>query len=111
MKPITFRHRYYKLAKPEFTTIRGAAQMKRLKVGQVHRVETPDEDFDATITELELKRVSDMSVEFLQADAEYPGFIIESRAGFVELLNSFRAPAWTQVTLDSELTVITLKRI
>ena len=111
MKPITFRHRYHKLAKPEFTTIRGAAQFKRLKVGRVVRVETPDEDFDATITALDLRRVSDMPVEFLKADAEYPGFVIEDRQSFVNLLNSFRAPAWEQVKMDSELTVITLKKL
>jgi hypothetical protein len=110
MKPITFKHRYHKLAKTEFTTIRGAAQFKRLKVGQKVDVETPDENFTATITSLELRTVRSMTVEFLHADASYPGFVVDSHETFVRLLNSFRAPMWTHVTMESELTVITLSR-
>ena len=33
MKPITFRHRYHKLLKSEFTTIRGRSWLKR-KAGE-----------------------------------------------------------------------------
>jgi hypothetical protein len=110
-KPTKFRHSYYKLAKAEFTTIRGRGQFKKLKIGNTVWVETPTERFEAMIICLELKRVADMGLAFLKADAEYPGFVIESPMDFVTLLNSFRAPAWTQVTLDSELTIITLKKI
>ena len=110
-KPIKFRHLYYKLAYDEFTTIRGKAKFKRLKIGTKIWVETPAERFEAMITGLELKRVADMGLDFLKADAEYPGLVIECPLDFVTLLNSFRAPAWTQVALDSELTIITLKRI
>ena len=52
-----------------------------------------------------------MTIDFLNADASFPGFVISSYFDFVELLNSFRAPAWEQVTLESELTVITLKKL
>ena len=110
MKPITFRHHYFKLAKAEFTTIRGKAQFKRLKVGIITQVESPAGNFSAEITKLELKRVNEMNLDFLKGDAEYPGFEIRSHTDFVNLLNSFRAPAWTQVELNSELTVITLKK-
>ena len=110
-KPITFRHAYYKLAKDKFTTIRGAAQFKRLKVGQRVPVETPTGNFEAEITALELKRVDAMPLEFLKADAEYPGERITCHQDFVNLLNSFRAPMWTQVTMQSELTVISLRKI
>ena len=110
-KPIKFRHNYFKLAKDEFTTIRGKAQFKRLKVGKTVWVETPTERFEAMIKGLELKRVADMGLDFLKADAEYPGFVIECPLDFATLLNSFRAPAWTQVTLESELNIITLKKI
>lgn len=110
MKPISFKHQYYKLSHPEFTTIRGKAQFKRLKVGQVVPVETPDRSFYAVVTKLELAKVHDLPVAFLKADAEYPGFEFGTRSEFCDLLNSFRAPAWTQVTLDSELTVITLRK-
>lgn len=110
-EPIKFRHRYYKLAQPQFTTIRGKAKFKRLKTGDVLTVETPDGNFEAAVAGLELKRVSDMSLEFLKADAEYPGCVISEPRHFVNLLNSFRAPFWAQVTMDSELTIITLRRI
>ena len=110
-KPIKFRHRYHKLTKPEFTTIRGAAQFTRLKVGQRVAIETPDGNFEAEITALELRRVQSLTIEFLNDDASYPGFVISSYLDFVHLLNSFRAPMWTQVTIDSELTIITLKKL
>ena len=110
-KPITFRHNYYKLAKSEFTTIRGKAQFKRLKVESVVEIETPDGKFNAEIVALALKRLNELPLEFLKADAEYPGFVITSAQDFVFLLNSFRAPAWARVECDSELTVIYLKKI
>jgi len=112
-KPITFRHRYYKLdlarAGQPFTTIRGKAQFAQLTVGQHIPIETPDGNFIAVIRDLSLCRVSAMPLAFLKADAEFPGNTISERMHFVRLLNSFRSPTWTQVTLDSELTVITLQ--
>jgi hypothetical protein len=110
MKPLTFRHRYYKLAQAEFTTIRGKAQFTRLTVGMEIPVETPAGNFTAVITALELKRVDAMPLEFLKADAEYPGCTISEPIHFVNLLNSFRAPAWARCTLDSELTIIRLRK-
>jgi hypothetical protein len=109
-KPITFRHRYDKLKLDEFTTIRGAAQFKRLKIGQVVNVETPDGIFCAKITNLQLKTTAEMEFDFLDADTSYPGFRINSRQDFVKLLNSFRAPAWKQVTMDEPLTIISLSK-
>jgi len=109
--PIVFRHRYHKLAQPEFTTIRGKSQFKRRKVGDRVTIATPDGLFFAEIVALELKRVRDLPLEFLKADAEYPGCVIGRHEHFVNLLNSFRAPAWTRATLDSELTIISLRRL
>lgn len=110
-KPIKFRHRYYKLERPVFTTIRGKAQFKRIKVGDIQEVVTPSGMFKAKVINLELARVGDMLVSFLKLDAEYPGFTINSHDDFVRLLNSFRSPTWSQVTIDSELTIITLEKI
>jgi len=113
---ITFRHRYYKLEKPEFTTIRGKGKFKQLKIGQTVLVEMPGHSFTgrvgfaATVQGLELRRVRDMAIEFLKADAEYPGCCISTHQQFVNLLNSFRAPQWAQVTVDSEMTIITLRK-
>jgi hypothetical protein len=114
-KPLTFRHRYYKLdlarAGKPFTTVRGMAQMKRLTVGQHLPVETPDGDFAAVITDLKLTTINDLGLPFLKADAEFPGNTISSPDQFVRLLNSFRAPSWTQATLDSQVTVLTLRKV
>ena len=112
LKPIKFRHAYHKLGKNVFTTIRGAAQFKRLKVGQIVPIEAPVGNIKkAKIIALELRRVKSMTIEFLNNDASYSVFVISSYADFVNLLNSFRAPMWSQVTEDSELTVITLEKM
>ena len=110
-EPIKFRHQYYKLAQNEFTTIRGKGQFKRRKVGDIVKIETPSGDFKAEVVKTALVVVKDISVGFLRADAEYRGFEIHSHDDFIKLLNSFRPPNWTQVTLDSELTVMTLRKV
>ena len=108
---IAFRHRYYKLEQAEFTTIRGKGWMKKLAVGDMVQVDVPGGFWCATVTGLELRRVRDMPVEFLKADAEYPGCTLGTQQQFVNLLNSLRAPYWAQVTLDSEMTIITLRKV
>jgi hypothetical protein len=112
MKPevISFKHDYHKLAQNIFTTVRGKAYFKRLKIGMQVIVEMPGVSFHATVTNLELRRVNEMPLAFLKADAEYPGFFIHSPEDFVNLLNSFRPPVWAQVELNSELTIITLQK-
>jgi hypothetical protein len=112
MKPeiISFKHGYHKLSRNIFTTIRGKAYFKRLKIGMQVTVKIPGGSFQATVTGLELRRVNEMPLSFLKADAEYLGFIIHSPSDFINLLNSFRPPHWAQVAPDSELTVITLRK-
>lgn len=111
MELIQFRHNYHKLGLPVFTTIRGKAKFKKLKVNQIVQLATPRELFTAKIIALELRKVSDMEIDFLKADAEWPGNVITTREQFVKLLNSFRAPQWSQVTLETELCIITLERL
>lgn len=108
--PLTFRHRYHKLAKPVFSTIRGKARFKKYRIGQTLTCETPDGNFTAVVTALEIKRVKDIPIEFLKADAEFPGCTLSNHTQFANLLNSFRAPFWSQVGPDTEMTVITLKK-
>jgi len=108
---IVFHYHYHKLDQREFTTIRGRAQFRRLKVGDRVTCECRGVTFEAIIKSLELKQVRDLPLALLKADAEYPGFVINCTEDFVNLLNSFRAPFWTQVTMDSELTVISLQKI
>jgi hypothetical protein len=112
MKTITFRHRYHKLLKSEFTTIRGRSWLK-LKAGERVLIETLDGSFKADVVFVEPRRIADLSVEFLKADAEYPGFVIRDRPDFVALLNSFIPKHWgrPQVTVDSEMAVVTLRRV
>lgn len=87
-KSIKFRHRYYKLTQPEFTTIRGAAQFKRLKVGQVVECDTKDGKFDAVVTGLEHRTIGSMTDEFLSADGSHPGCTVRDREDFARLVNS-----------------------
>jgi len=111
MKPITFAHAYHKLLSRRFTTIRGRSWFNR-KAGQRVSVKTPDDSFEADVVSVEMRRIADMSVEFLKADAEYPGYVIRDRLDFVDLLNSFIPKHWGRppVTVDSEMAVVTLER-
>ena len=111
MTTITFRHRYHKLLARRFTTIRGKSWLKR-KAGQRVVVKTPDDTFEADVVSVEAQDIDDMTVEFLKADAEYPGFEIRDRQDFVALLNSFIPKHWGRppVTVESEMAVVTLER-
>lgn len=111
LEVISFRHPYFKLSKPEFTTVRGKGHFKKLKVWQTIVCEKPGGKFKAVVKALELRHLRDMSVDFLKADAEYPGCTITTREQFANLINSLRAPFWSQVGLDTELTIITLATI
>src|ERR1700723_3620330 len=104
-----FQHRYHKLAEPRFTTIRGKSHFDKLKVGQRVTLETPDGDRPAFIVGLRLRRLRDIPIGFLKADAEYPGCTFVNHDQFACLLNSLRATFHARATLDSELTVITLE--
>ena len=111
MTTISFAKPYHKLLKRRFTTIRGRSWLKR-KAGERVLVKTPDDEFEADVVAVEPRRICDMSVEFLKADAEYPGFVINDRPDFVALLNSFIPKHWGRppVTVDSEMAVVTMER-
>jgi hypothetical protein len=107
---IVFRNRYHKLAKPVFTTVRGKSWFKKLRVGELVEIVEPSRESLAVVEAVKLVRISDMTVEFVKADAEYPGCVLNSLEDFVTLLNSLRAPMWNQATLNDEMTVILLRR-
>lgn len=111
-KSFKFRHRYHKLAQPEFTTIRGAAQFKRLEVGQVVECDTKDGKFDAVVTGLEHRTIGSMTDEFLSADGSHPGCTVRDREDFARLVNSFIPKHWgrPKVTLETYMTVIHLRK-
>ena len=110
MITIPFIKRYHKLLGRQFSTVRGKSWLKKMHAGDRHRCKTPDGEFDVWVRKVEPARLGDLTLEFLKHDAEYPGFIINEKQDFINLLNSFRAPAWQQATLDSEVTVVYLER-
>ena len=110
MPVIRFKHSYHKLDWDIFTTIRGKSYFRKSALGQTVTVEHPGRSFIAKIVLLQLCTVDSLPVEFLKKDAEYPGFTISSQQDFCNLLNSFRAPFWTQVTIETEMTIITLEK-
>lgn len=110
---INFLHRYHKLDLDEFTTVRGPSWLKSLRPGEKVRITLRNKWLcDALVTSMSMVRVGDMAVEFLNQDAEYQGGKpIASHQDFIDLLNSFRSPAWKQATIDDKLVVIHLKRV
>ena len=117
IKKITFNHPYFKFLNAEFTTIRGKTKMKKFKDGEEIVVTYKDGHriyyIDATVVKRELVKLKDLSLEFLQEDANCPKHKIDTRQDFIDLLNSFyprnRFPH-LKVTEDTELTVLTIKK-
>jgi hypothetical protein len=107
---IKFKHAYYKLGNATFTTIRGKSYFRRFEPDQLVTVEYPGGMFVARILGLQVCTIESLPVAFLKNDAEYPGFTFSSQQDFCDLLNSFRARFWTQVTPQSEMTIITLEK-
>ena len=110
-KKIPFVKRYHKLKLDVFTTIRGKTWMKKFKVGDEADCETPDGTFAVRVEAMDAAKIKDMTLEFLKADAEHKGCTLGCKDDFVNLLNSFRDPRWQQAALDSEMTILTLRKI
>jgi len=113
MTTITFRHRYHKLLKRRFTTIRGKSWLKQRRPGERVEVVTPDEVFMADVVSVEPRRIASLTVEFLKADADYPASWSATGRIFVDLLNSFIPKHWGRppLTVDSEMAIVTLERV
>jgi hypothetical protein len=111
MLTLPFGHAYYKLDVNQFTTIRGKSYFKALKIGEQITANYKGKKFQTEIVNLELKPISEIPLEVLKLDAEYPDFVIASYQDFVELINTFRAGFMPKVTLESKMTIITLKKI
>ncbi|MFX0210303.1 MAG: hypothetical protein ACFFDT_30265 [Candidatus Hodarchaeota archaeon] len=109
---LDFKHDYDKLKNDEFTTIRGKTKYNKFHVGQIIKITKQGKYFcEATIFNKELKRICDMSLEFLKADAEYPDFTIYTHDDFVHLINSFRPPYYHQANVHSPMSVFYLIKI
>ena len=109
---INFCHRYHKLSGQTFTTIRGKSWFNKIKVGETVTCHAPGEkDFPCLVGRKELVTISQMPIEFLKSDAEYPGFTFDNHLAFVALLNSFRRRTKIKLCADDEVTVLTLQRL
>lgn len=106
---ISFKHSYDKLKAREFTTIRSKAFAIKAEKAEVVSVTTPDGKFDAIVDAVRVIKIKDIPFALLQADVA-PHRLI-TKDCFVEFLNSLRAPFWAQATLDSEMAIITLRKV
>lgn len=118
MLEINFAHEYHKLDDKEFTTIRGLSYLNkiprevrsrvaRIKVKREHR-------FNARILYTTKEQVKNLELKFLKKDAEYPGFILQSKEDFVDLVNSFYPRnrfTNLKIKLDSQMAIICLENI
>ncbi len=111
MLTLPFGHAYYKLDANVFTTIRGKSYFKALKIGEQITANYKGKKFQTEIVNLELKTISEIPLNVLKLDTEYPGFVIASHEDFVNLINTFRTGFMPQATLESKMTIITLKKI
>lgn len=111
MKLIPFQHRYAKLAKPEFTTVRGPSFALHLRPASVAAARTPDAEFPVEVVSVRYAKLRDIPVELLREDVRGHADVAD-HAGFAAVINSFRTKPWMpKVTLDSELAVITLRKV
>ena len=110
MKQINFAHAYHKLQQQRFTTIRRASNLQKYIHGEVVEI-TLNRTllFTAKITNLEVCKVSQMPLDVLKKDAEYPGFEIKNHVDFLALMNSFRFFR-SPLSLNDKVLVITLEK-
>lgn len=106
---ISFRHNYDKLKQDEFTTIRSKSFAKKLSVGLLVEIQSPKAKFMARVDAVEISTVAEVPLRVLQGDVV--PFKVNTPGEFVTFLNSLRAPAWQQATLESEMAIITLRKV
>lgn len=117
----SFCHDYYKMQNRCFTTIWGGSAATQYKVGQevdiVAAAALPSNGagsvlFRARIADIETVALSSLSLEFLQEDANFPGFSVRSTWDFIGLLNSFRKYDKSKIkSADCKVTVFYLERV
>lgn len=109
---LNFKYFYTKLENDEFTTVRGKYFFKKLKPGQLINVTLRRNHFCfARVIKLELKKIKDMSLEFLQNDADTKTSKIKDHAHFIRLINSFVIWENSHATMESEKTIIYFEKI
>lgn len=91
MKEVKFRHKFYKLYKDEFTTIRSKKYVKnnRLSIGEIVNIKSPIGNFNVEVTDIKIRKICDIPLDILKEDGDYPNFEIKLHQDFVDLLNTF----------------------
>jgi hypothetical protein len=98
-----YSHPYYKLDEEEYTTIRGLDSLDDYELNQKIDAKRDYEIYHvAIIIKIESRKISSLSLEFLKKDCEYPGFEINSKQEFIDLINSFRKSKKSHVKLEND---------
>lgn len=109
-----YTHPYYKIELNEYTSVRGLDSLDYYKLNQ--KIEAKRDygiHHSAIIIKIETRKISSLSLNFLKKDCEYPGFEINSKEEFIQVINSFRKNKKTHVKLenDPEFAVYTFHKI
>jgi len=98
-----YSHPYYKLEEEEYTSVRGLDSLDYYELNQEIDAKRDYEIYhSATIVYIETLKIRFMSLEFLKKDCEYPGFEINSKEEFIDLINSFRKNKKYHVKLEND---------
>jgi len=109
-----YTHPYYKIELDEYTSVRGLDSLDYYELNQ--KIEAKRDygiHHSAIIIRIETRKISSLSLEFLKKDCEYPGFEINSKEEFIQVINSFRKNKKSHVKLenDPEFAVYTFHKI
>ncbi len=92
MFKINYSHKYYKLDSKKHTTVRSVNYCEKsgIKLGNSITETLDGKPYSLSVlTDVKIEKIENMTIKFLKEDAEYDGFILETRKQFVDLLNSF----------------------
>jgi len=101
-----YSHPYLKFREVEYTSIRGLDSLEYYELFQKIDAKFADEinhlSHSAIIIKIETRKISSLSLEFLKKDGEYPGFEINSKADFIDLINSLRKNEKSHIKLEND---------
>ena len=86
-----FSEYYNKFNDKRFTTIRGVDSPKNYFDGMVVDINVKRKKIGRAVIDChEQKRISEIPLEILKTDGEYPGLVIKTKQDFIDLINRFR---------------------
>jgi len=101
---VNFKHKYYKLDHDIFPTVRSVNYNGKhgIRAGSVENVNVDHIcKGRAMLIHVEQKQIEQMSLAFLQFDANHPLGKIYVRQDYIDLLNSFLPKGWGKNTLTT----------